>query len=258
MAPRCACRGCHACHRECPATKVSLAAFCEPEEIDGTEPELRAVCEESEVIPLHYARLSEGGDYLRRLRAIVSPSPFTIDRFRSDDMRLRLQRKANNRSFDVVICDNVYSAINLAAGVSPIVMNSQNVEYLILQRYAEQEKNPFKAMYARLEAAKVRRFEAAMYRRAVCAMTCSTVDAGLVRQLCPGIQVFIAPNVVDVRDYGLESEEEPFTIVYQGGIGLVPQPRRARVLCSTGLAAGAEASSARAADCRRTQSRAGV
>ena len=92
--------------------KVSLAAFCEPEEIDGTEPELRAVCEESEVIPLHYARLSEGGDYLRRLRAIVSPSPFTIDRFRSDDMRLRLQRKANNRSFDVVICDNVYSAIN--------------------------------------------------------------------------------------------------------------------------------------------------
>ena len=77
-------------------------------------------------------------------------------------------------------------------------------------------------MYARLEAAKVRRFEAAMYRRAVCAMTCSTVDADLVRQLCPGIQVFIVPNVVDVRDYGLESEEEPFTIVYQGGMDWYP------------------------------------
>jgi len=202
--------------------RVTLAAFCEPEELEGTQAELRTVCEESDIVPLQYTKLSGGGDHLKRLRAIVSTSPFTIDRFRSEDMRSRLQRRVNDRSFDVVICDNVYSAINLPAGVSPIVMNSQNVEYLILQRYSEQEKNPLKALYARLESAKLRHFEAAMYRRAVSAMTCSTVDADLVRRLCPGIQVFIAPNVVDVGDYEFDAEEEPFTLVYQGGMDWYP------------------------------------
>ena len=173
--------------------QVTLAAFAEPEEVDGTEQELQMVCKDSDIVPLHYARLSGGGSYLSRLRAIFSSLPFTIDRFRSDDMRLRLERRVRDRSFDVVICDNAYSAINLPASASPIVMNSQNVEYLILQRYAEQEKNPLKALYARLEATKLRRFEAVMYRRAACGMACSTVDAALVRQLCPGLKVFVAP-----------------------------------------------------------------
>ncbi len=202
--------------------QITLAAFAAPGEVDGTEEELQRVCKDSEVIPLRYTQLSGGGNYLSRLRGIFSSSPFTIDRFRSDDMRLRLERRVRERSFDVVICDNVYSAINLPANASPIVMNSQNVEYLILQRYAEQEKNPLKALYARLEANKLRRFEATMYRRAACAMTCSNVDADLVRQLCPGIKVFVAPNVVDAREYEITAEEDPRTIVYQGGMDWFP------------------------------------
>jgi glycosyltransferase involved in cell wall biosynthesis len=202
--------------------QVTLAAFAEPEEVDGTEQELQMVCKDSDIVPLHYARLSGGGSYLSRLRAIFSSLPFTIDRFRSDDMRLRLERRVRDRSFDVVICDNAYSAINLPASASPIVMNSQNVEYLILQRYAEQEKNPLKALYARLEATKLRRFEAVMYRRAACGMACSTVDAALVRQLCPGLKVFVAPNVVDVREYEIEAKEDPLAIVHQGGMDWFP------------------------------------
>jgi polysaccharide biosynthesis protein PslH len=202
--------------------QVTLAAFAEPGEADGTGEELATVCKDSDVVPLHYARLSTGGNYLGRLRGIFSSAPFTIARFRSKDMRLRLERRVRDRSFDVVVCDNVYAAINMPAGTSPIVMNSQNVEYLILQRYAEQEKNPLKALYARLEATKVRHFEAAMYRRSACAMACSQVDVELVRQLCPGLKAFVAPNVVDVREYEIQAEEDPLTIVYQGGMDWFP------------------------------------
>jgi glycosyltransferase involved in cell wall biosynthesis len=101
-------------------------------------------------------------------------------------------------------------------------MNSQNVEYLILQRYVEQERNPLKALYAKLEAVKLRRFEAAMYRRAALAMACSSVDSELIRQLCPGIKTAVAPNIVDVREYEITSEEEPLTILYQGGMDWFP------------------------------------
>jgi len=203
--------------------EITLAAFAEPEDdVAGTEQELRMVCKESDIVPLRYTRLSAGGNYSGRLRAILSSSPFTIDRFRSEEMRARLERRVRERSFDVIICDNVFSAINLPANASPVVMNSQNVEYLILQRYVQQERNPLKALYARLEANKLRRFEAAMYRRAALAMTCSSVDAEFVRQLCPGLKTAVAPNVVDVREYGIVGEEDPFTIVYQGGMDWFP------------------------------------
>ena len=139
--------------------EVTLACFAEPDEVAGTEPELGAVCKESDIVPLSYTRLSAGGDYGKRLRAIFSTSPFTIDRFRSDEMRARLEQRVRDRSFDVIVCDNVFSAINLPPLASPVVMNSQNVEYVILNRYVQHERNPLKALYARWEASKLRRFE---------------------------------------------------------------------------------------------------
>ena len=202
--------------------EITLASFAEPEEVAGTEQELAAVCKESEVVPLHYTRLSAGGDYLKRLRAVFSPSPFTLDRLRSEEMRVRLERRLRARDFDVVICDNVYAAINLPDDARPLVMNSQNIEYLILQRYVEQEGNGFKALYAQLEAAKLRRFEAAMYRRAVLAMACSSVDTEQIAQLCPGIQTAVAPNVVDVNEYTVGGEVDPLTVLYQGGMDWYP------------------------------------
>ena len=203
--------------------EVTLACFAEPGEVAGTEGELRAVCVESDIVPLSYTRLSAGGDYWKRLRAIFSSSPFTIDRFRSSEMRVRLEQRVRDRSFDVIVCDNVFSAINLPAhAAAPVVMNSQNVEYVILSRYVQHERNPFKALYARWEASKLRRFETAMYRRAALAMACSNVDTGLIRSLCPGIRTAVAQNVVDVSEYAVNAEEEPLTLVYQGGMDWFP------------------------------------
>ncbi len=202
--------------------EVTLACFAEPGEVAGTERELSAVCAESDIVPLSYTRLSAGGDYWKRLRAIFSTSPFTIDRFRSDQMRVRLEQRVRDRAFDVIVCDNVFSAINLPAYAAPVVMNSQNVEYVILSRYVQHERNPLKALYARWEASKLRRFETAMYRRAVLAMACSNVDTGLIRSLCPGIRTAVAQNVVDVSEYAVDAEEEPLTVVYQGGMDWFP------------------------------------
>jgi len=202
--------------------ELSLASFAEPGEVAGTEQELATVCTDRDIVTLSYTRLSAGGDYGKRLRGIFSSSPFTLERLRSREMRARLERRVRERSFDVIVCDNVFAAVNLPAGASPVVMNSQNVEYLILQRYIEHERNLFKALYARLEASKLRRFEAAMYRRAILAMACSTVDTGLIRSLCPGIETAVAPNVVDVREYPAGAGEEPLTVLYQGGMDWFP------------------------------------
>jgi glycosyltransferase involved in cell wall biosynthesis len=202
--------------------EITLATFAEPKEAVGTEHALRKVCKDSVIVVRHMASLSGSTNYVARLSAVLSPSPFAIERFRSDEMRTCIERRLGSSVFDVVLCDNIYATVNLPPTSLPVIMNSHNVEHLILQRYIEQERNPLKALYARLEAGKLRRYEAATYKRAVLVMVCSRQDAGLIEQLCPGIKTVVAPNVVDVRDYEMADEEDPFTIVYQGGMDWFP------------------------------------
>ena len=201
---------------------VTLVAFAEPEEIGGTDQELAGVCKESDIIPRRMVSLSQGKNYTGRLRALFAPTPFTLNRFRSEAVRARITERLRSGKFDAVICDNVYSAINLPATDVPVVMNSQNVEYVILERFVEQEGNSPKSWYAWLEASKLRRFEAAMYQRATLALTCSCVDAELVRKLCPSLPVAVVPNVVDVSEYDVHAEEDDQTIIYQGGMDWFP------------------------------------
>ena len=73
-----------------------------------------------------------------------------------------------------------------------------------------------------MEARKLRRFEAATYKRAVLVMVCSKLDGELLQQLCPGLRIVVAPNVVDAHEYVCEGKEDPMTIVYQGGMDWFP------------------------------------
>ncbi len=202
--------------------EITLATFAEPEEPGATEQELRTICRDSEIVVRRMESLSGSTNYVARLSSVFSPSPFSLDRFRSDEMRSRLEQRLRSGVFDVVLCDNIFTTVNLPATSLPLLMNSHNVEHLILQRYVEQESNPFKALYARLEAGKLRRFEASTYKRAALIMVCSRLDGELIGQLCPGLRTAVAPNVVDVNDYEMGGEEDPLTIVYQGGMDWFP------------------------------------
>jgi glycosyltransferase involved in cell wall biosynthesis len=202
--------------------EITLATFAEPSDAQDTRNGLRRACQDSEVVLRRTVSLSGSTDHLARLTGVFSPTPFNVDRFRSNEMRAILERRLNGGGFDLVICDNIFTTVNLPPTSLPMVLNSHNVEHLVLQRYAEQERNPFKALYARLEAGKLRSFETATYKRAVLVMVCSRLDGDLVERLCPGVKTAVVPNVVDVRDYEITGEEDRVTLVYQGGMDWLP------------------------------------
>ena len=202
--------------------EITLATFADPGDADSTENELRAVCKDCEIVRRRTESMSGSTNYLARLAGVLSPSPFTINRCRSDEMRAVLERRLKGGGFDLVLCDNVFTTVNLPPTSLPLLLNSHNLEHLVLQRYAEQESNPVKALYARTEAAKLRRFEIAACKRAALVMVCSRFDGEVLQQLCPGLKTAVVPNVVDVRDYEMISEEEPNTLVYQGGMDWFP------------------------------------
>ena len=206
--------------------EVTLVSFSTPGEAVGTEEQLQTVCKDSDIIPMQYTRMSEGGAYLSRLFSLFSAAPFILNRLHSPEMREALNRRLRQDGYDLLICD-VFAALNLPATSVPVAISGLNAEHLILLRYVNQERNPIKKFYAWLEAIKLRRFEIRMYSRADLAIACSKQDINIFRKFCPEVRFSVVPNVVDVRDYEVSHveashDEDPSAIIHVGGLDWLP------------------------------------
>src|SRR5512141_498124 len=93
--------------------EITLLVFGQPEEMNGQEVPARSVCREIELIPLAVSNLTSGGDYAGRLLGLFSPHPYAVRRFRSGDMRACIERYLAAARYDAVVCDTVYSVVNL-------------------------------------------------------------------------------------------------------------------------------------------------
>jgi glycosyltransferase involved in cell wall biosynthesis len=104
---------------------------------------------------------------------------------------------------------------------APLLLDNQNLEFLLLRRYAAQEANPIKRGYAWLESGKMRRWERANFVRSSLVMVCSGHDRKLAEGLADGRPVAVIPNVVDVGEYR-PAAAEGSTLLYTGGMDWHP------------------------------------
>src|ERR1700687_4060847 len=197
---------------------VTLLTFGEPGEAVGHEVALGKVCREIEIVPLVLDSLSSRANYLQRLVGLFSAQPYAVRRFASSEMQARIRQFLARGSFDAVLCDTVYSAVNLPATYVPVILNSHDVEHLVLQRYVTLERNPAKRLYAWSEKHKLRKWEKETCRRAAIGMACSENDRQLLTSLCPGLCVTVVPNVVDVDRYLPSRDTESPTVLFQGAM----------------------------------------
>jgi glycosyltransferase involved in cell wall biosynthesis len=201
---------------------VTLLTFGEPGEAGRHDVALRKVCREIEIVPLILDSLSSTANYLERLVGLFFAQSYAVRRFVSSEMQARIRHLLARDSFDAVICDTAYSAVNLSDTQAPIVLNCHNVEHIVLERYASLEGNPAKRFYAWSETCKLRRWEKHTCRRAAIGMACSENDRQLVSSLCPGLRATVVPNVVDVDRYLPEREHTSSTILFQGAMDWFP------------------------------------
>lgn len=202
--------------------EVTLLTFGQPGETDGHFPALRQICRQVEVVPLMLDSLSSTANYLRRLPGLFFAQPYAVRRFASPEMRARIRHYLASGSFDAVLCDTVYSAINVPATPMPVILNNHDVEHVVLQRYISLERNPAKRFYAWSEMRKMRKWERHVCRRAALGMACSKNDRRRLRSLCPELPVTVVPNVVDISRYVPQGDGEDSTIIFQGALDWFP------------------------------------
>ena len=202
--------------------EVTLLTFGQPREADGYDIALRKVCREIEIVPLVLESPSSTPNHLGRLVGLFFAQPYAVRRFASSEMQARIRKFLARGSFDAVLCDTVYSAVNLSDTHVPVILNCHNVEHVILERYVALERNPVKWLYAWSEIRKLRKWEKGNCRRTAIGMACSENDRQLLSSLCPGLCAMVVPNVVDFDRYAPREDDNPSTILFQGAMDWFP------------------------------------
>ena len=203
--------------------ELALATFADPGEVNGHSAELLQVCRRVECVPRVLKSLSSSADYVGRLRGVLSSLPYDVLKARSDPMKECILSLIHSDRCEAVVSEQTDPLVNLPRSVSiPVILDNQNVEHLILQRYLQFERNPARKYYAWLECRKTLLWQRNACRRSTVAMACSDYDRTFIQRLAPRLAVMVAPNVVDTDHYEPSGGEKACTVLYQGGMDWYP------------------------------------
>lgn len=204
--------------------ETTFLTFAEAADLKVDLAPLKKLCSHVECVPMELKRLSASTDYVSRLKSVFDSRPYATLRFTSPEMRRLIEKCLREEQPDAIICDTVFSAVNLPDTNVPLIVNSPDVEHLILQRYIRFEKNPVKRAYASMEMRKVKRWETAICRKAKVCMACSEHDRKVLAGLAPATVAVFLPNVVDTDSYVPNFSSKGTSLLFQGGMDWFPNP----------------------------------
>ncbi|TAN21956.1 MAG: glycosyltransferase [Acidobacteria bacterium] len=182
--------------------------------------ELQDLCDAYWLLENQISSLSHGGGWGGRLRAALSSLPYAAWRFRSSSSRRLLQQLCTSPGWDAILCDTVYSAVDLPITVAPLIINHHNLEHRIFDTYCQTETGRWKRALAAWEAAKVRRWEIKVGQRTALNWVCSRVDQDGLRQQQPGARIQVVPNVAPEEPASVDAEDD--LVVFQGALDWFP------------------------------------
>lgn len=153
------------------------------------------------------AGIGRGLDYLRRL---VSPAPYAVSRFTHRRVRATVNALLEGGAFDVAVCDFLASAPNFPKKLAtPTVLFQHNVEALLWQRRAELEDRWQDRMIARLEYAKMRRYEPSQVRRFDHVIAVSEQDKAMMSSTVGPARITVVPTGVDLASFRYDPAVAP-------------------------------------------------
>ena len=190
-----------------------------PDAIEGA----REYAQEVVIVPFRPPAKRSVGFFVELLRNLFSPLPYAIARYRSRELRERVQRLAAEA--ELIVCDFLTPSHNVPDGLpSPAVLFEHNVEAMIWQRYVSVPQHPVRRAYMRLQWQRMLRHEARECRRFAHVIAVSPIDAELIRHEYAVASVGHVPTGVDVEYFSASGSrpEESRELVFIGSMDWMP------------------------------------
>lgn len=131
-------------------------------------------------------------------------SSYHISRFYRADIAERLKALLQAETYDLIQLEapfvGPYLPILRAYSQAPVVLRAHNVDHLIWERLAAGSRNPLKAWYLRLQAARLKAFEEKLWQEVDGILAISEVDAAYIRDRSPR-PVLSSPTGIDSQQY---------------------------------------------------------
>src|SRR5580765_5806384 len=150
--------------------------------------------------------------------------PVDLWKWRVRGVRREVRAALAKGDIDLVVADFLFAAVNVGmTGDVPVLLFEHNVEYLIWQRLAHLESNPWKRALFEMEWRKVRACEADACRRANLTLAVSDDDKERLAELGAGIRAASIPTGVDTEYFKpCGAAEVPARLVFSGSMDWHP------------------------------------
>jgi len=207
--------------------RIHLLAFHHPDELPEGEAvsqsrvELGKFCEKVEYFPL-WAKKSNAHRAAALAFGALNSLPFSVLAHRSRALRQRLTEIcASSDRPDVVHLDTIALAPYLKfCSHVPVVLAHQNVESQLMERRARLESSVIARAYVRLQARRLRKYEANQGPRFRLNIMVSDVDATRFKSFTPGIRTAVVSNGVDTEYFTARTDDEIPAAIYTGGMNM--------------------------------------
>lgn len=204
---------------------VTYAGFLQPDLDEGTAREQLARCEQVHFRP--EPAVSAAGKGWLGLRTLADARPATIAKYADARLAAFVREWIAAHPEGLVHADHLHMAgyLAAAAGAGLRVIDEHNVECRIVERLAERTAKRWLAPYYRLQARRMRAWEARMAATADRVLAVSETDALELRRMAPKTPVELIRNGVDL-DYFAPPEggrrPRPGQLVFTGSMNWLP------------------------------------
>lgn len=186
--------------------QVHLLSFLEPGQSQEEAAPLKELCHRLEVVPAPPPRPRR-----RRLATLFASSvPDLARRLSSAAFAELLRLMLTQEGYDAIQVEGLelgeYLLLAALRGRARLVFDEHNAEYRLQDRAAELVESGLWGMaarfYSRLQAQRLRRYEAQVLKTAHRVIAVSEADRAAILSLAPNLDIAVVPNGVDIAYFG--------------------------------------------------------
>lgn len=148
------------------------------------------------------------------LRGLIGPTPLNVLNFTSPRVVSEVDRVLRERSFDVAQIESMHliayaRRIRQGAPRTRLILDWHNIESEILARYAENDSNPLRSVYAKRTSALSRNVETELLRLCDAHTVCSEREREVLLARVPDARIEVVGNGVDCEFFAQPGAGDP-------------------------------------------------
>ena len=163
---------------------------------------VKSWCREAVAFPAH-----RKWDVPVLLRSCLSRKPYKALRFLNTEMQGYISRLIKREKIDIVHCQNFYTAAYIEGDEPCLKIHyKENIEGLLLKRYAETLNNPIIRRMGQFEAKRTLNYELSSTAKFDRILSISPIDTAHIREMRPNLPITYQRAGVDLDSYPVLDE----------------------------------------------------